>query len=287
MEIIIVTGMSGAGKSSALRILEDLDFFCIDNLPPQLMSDFLKLVAKSSEALEKIAIGIDIRGREFFKEFKNMIDQLQESESSLSILFMEAADETLIRRYKEHRRPHPLDKMGNIYDGIQRERLLLDPVKRRADLVIDSSRLTLGQLKRKIEGKYYRNTDESDMLISVTSFGYKNGILLDADLVVDVRFLPNPYYVKELKGLTGLDEEVKDYVLKNDDATNFMLSYTNLIEKLIPLYYKEGKRNLVIGIGCTGGRHRSVAIAEAMGETLKSKRYHVKIYHRDRSAWNK
>ncbi len=285
MEIVVVTGMSGAGKSSAIRILEDLDYFCIDNLPPQLMTAFLKLADKSSEPLAKVAVGIDIRGREFFREFKNMLDFLQENNFNLSILFMEASDESLIRRYKEHRRPHPLDKMGNIYDGIQRERVLLDPVKRRADVIIDSGNLTLGQLKRKLEGRYYKNSDEGDMLISVTSFGYKKGILLDADLVVDVRFLPNPYYVQELKGLSGLDEKVRDYVLKNADAEKFMASYIDLLESLIPLYYKEGKRNLVIGIGCTGGQHRSVAIAEAMGKALIEHGHHAKIYHRDRASW--
>lgn len=285
MKIVIITGMSGAGKSSALRIFEDMGYYCMDNLPPQLMDPFLDLAQKSSDPISKVAVGVDIRGREFFDQLRNMLDKLTDRGADLSVLYLEARDEILIRRYKEKRRPHPLDKMGNIYDGIQREKAVLVPLRRRADLIIDSSDLTLGELKRKIDGHYLENREEASLLISVTSFGYKHGILLDADLVMDVRFLPNPYYVPELKGKTGLDSEVESFVMVSEEAGIFIEKFTDLLEFLIPYYIKEGKRTLVVGIGCTGGQHRSVALADLVGRILEEKGKKAKVYHRDRMFW--
>ncbi|WP_019133250.1 RNase adapter RapZ [Kallipyga massiliensis] len=285
MKIVIITGMSGAGKSSALRIFEDMGYYCMDNLPPQLMDPFLDLAQKSSDPISKVAVGVDIRGREFFDQLRNMLDKLTDRGADLSVLYLEARDEILIRRYKEKRRPHPLDKMGNIYDGIQREKAVLVPLRRRADLIIDSSDLTLGELKRKIDGHYLEIREEASLLISVTSFGYKHGILLDADLVMDVRFLPNPYYVPELKGKTGQDPEVESFVMASEEAGIFIEKFTDLLEFLIPYYIKEGKRTLVVGIGCTGGQHRSVALADLVGKILEKKGKKVKVYHRDRMFW--
>lgn len=285
MNIVIVTGMSGAGKSSALRLFEDMGYYCMDNLPPQLMDPFIDLARKSSDPISKVAVGVDIRGREFFDQLKNMLDKLTDRGAEVSLLYMEAKDEIIIRRYKEKRRPHPLDKMGNIYDGIQREKAVLAPLRRRADLIIDTSALTLGELKRKIDSYYLESQGEGPLLISLTSFGYKHGILLDADLVMDVRFLPNPYYVPSLKGKTGQDPDVKDYVMSSGEAREFLDQFTDLLEFLIPYYIREGKRTLVVGIGCTGGQHRSVALAEMIGEILEKKGNKVKVYHRDRTAW--
>lgn len=285
MKIVIITGMSGAGKSSALRIFEDMGYYCMDNLPPQLMDPFITLAQKSSDPISKVAVGVDIRGREFFDQLKNMLDKLTDRGAELSVLYLEARDEIIIRRYKEKRRPHPLDKMGNIYDGIQREKSVLVPLRRRADLIIDSSDLTLGELKRKIDVHYLGNREDASLLISITSFGYKHGILLDADLVMDVRFLPNPYYVPELKGKTGQDPEVASFVMASEEARIFIEKFSGLLEFLIPFYIKEGKRALVIGIGCTGGQHRSVALADVMGKILKDRGNKVKVYHRDRMLW--
>lgn len=285
MKIVIVTGMSGAGKSSALRIFEDMGYFCMDNLPPQLMGAFLALAKKSTEPLSRVAIGVDIRSRTFFEEFKAMIELLQEEGEDLSILFLEADEEILIRRYKELRRPHPLDQMGNIYDGIQREKGILEPLRRRADHVINSSHLSLGELKRQIDSIYLSREGTDPIMISVTSFGFKHGILLDADLVMDVRFLPNPYYQEDLKGKSGLDEEVARFVLSADPAQQFLKHYIQLLQLLIPYYIHEGKRTLVLGIGCTGGQHRSVVMAEAIGRAFQDLGYAARIYHRDRSAW--
>lgn len=285
MKIVIITGMSGAGKSSALRIFEDMGYYSMDNLPPQLMDPFITLAQKSSDPISKVAVGVDIRGREFFDQLKNMLDKLTDRGAELSVLYLEARDEIIIRRYKEKRRPHPLDKMGNIYDGIQREKSVLVPLRRRADLIIDSSDLTLGELKRKIDVHYLENREDASLLISITSFGYKHGILLDADLVMDVRFLPNPYYVPELKGKTGQDPEVASFVMASEEAKIFIEKFSDLLEFLIPFYIKEGKRALVIGIGCTGGQHRSVALADVMGNILKDRGNKVKVYHRDRMLW--
>ena len=285
MKIVIITGMSGAGKSSALRIFEDMGYYCMDNLPPQFMDPFITLAQKSSDPISKVAVGVDIRGREFFDGVKNMLDKLTDRGAELSVLYLEARDEIIIRRYKEKRRPHPLDKMGNIYDGIQREKAVLVPLRRRADLIIDSSDLTLGELKRKIDVHYLENREDASLLISITSFGYKHGILLDADLVMDVRFLPNPYYVPELKGKTGQDPEVASFVMASEEAKIFIEKFSDLLEFLIPFYIKEGKRALVIGIGCTGGQHRSVALADVMGKILKDRGNKVKVYHRDRMLW--
>lgn len=284
MKIVVVTGMSGAGKSSVLNFFEDQGYFCMDNLPPQLMGPFLQLASTSSQPIQEVALGVDIRSREFFDQLFDMIDKLKERSMDVSLVFVEAEDRVLIRRYKEKRRPHPLDRAGNIFDGIQREKSLLNSIRGRADYIIDTSHLSLAQLKEKLD-VIYSPKSQARIIISLVSFGYKYGILLDADFVIDARFLTNPFYVDELKELTGLDQAVQDYVLGSPEAQTFLTKMEDLLTFLLPLYVREGKRTLVIGIGCTGGRHRSVVLTEALGKILKKKDLEVKVSHRDSSYW--
>ncbi len=285
MRIVIVTGMSGAGKSSVLNLFEDMGYYCMDNLPPQLLTNFIDLVTSSRQHIEKIAVGVDLRGGSFFDALKDTTGRLMEEQHKVSILFLDARDEVLVRRYKELRRPHPLDKAGNIFDGIQRERLQLKEIRRLSDHVLDTSGFTLGQLKRSIDKLYLAEGDAHSFLINVTSFGYKYGILLDADLVIDTRFIPNPYYELDLRPFTGLDQPVKDFIFQFDETKEFLQQTKSYLHFLIPLYIREGKRLLSIGIGCTGGKHRSVALAEAIGSLLKEEYSSVVISHRDREHW--
>ncbi len=284
MKVVVVTGMSGAGKSSVLNFFEDLGYFCMDNLPPQLMASFLQLASTSSQPISEVALGVDIRGREFFDQLFEMIDQLKARRVNVSVVFVEADEKVLIRRYKEKRRPHPLDRAGNIYDGIQREKSLLKAIRGRADHIVDTTDLNLGQLREKLDA-IFSPAAESKIVLSLVSFGYKYGILLDADLIFDARFLPNPFYVEDLKKKNGLDQPVQDYVLAAPDAGIFLKKLDDFLTFLLPLYFREGKRTLVIGIGCTGGRHRSVVLTEAFAKTLREKGKEVKINHRDASYW--
>lgn len=285
MEIVIVTGMSGAGKSSVLKLFEDMGYYCMDNLPPQLMTNFLELAKNSSINLNNVAIGVDIRGGAFFDALRATIVVLKDMNTKVSILYLEADDDVLIRRYKELRRPHPMDKAGNIYDGIQREKATLKFVRENADYIVDTSHYNLGQLKGVIDSIYLKEVDNKRLAITVNSFGYKYGIQMDADLVFDVRFIPNPYYIPELKKKTGESKEIKDYLFSFNETTTFIDKTIDLIEFLLPYYRKEGKRTLSIGIGCTGGRHRSVAITEALAERLKGDDRVVFVTHRDRRYW--
>lgn len=285
MEVVIVTGMSGAGKSASSHILEDLGYYTLDNMPPSLLLSFIDLTTKSKKKINKIACVVDIRGGEFFADLMKSITLLKNQSIDVKILYLDASDEILIRRYKEHRRPHPLAINGNISQGISNERELLSEVRNSADSIINTSNLTLGELRRKILYVFSLKDVDTKLAISVVSFGFKHGILLDADLVFDVRFLPNPYYIEELKKSSGLNTDIKDYVFGFDEANEFLDKLVDMVEFLIPKYSKEGKTNLVIGIGCTGGKHRSVAIAQALTARLEGNGEKIYVSHRDQKFW--
>lgn len=281
IKFLIVTGLSGAGKTQAVWCLEDLGFFCVDNLPPTLIPKFAELVAQSDGRINKIALVIDIRGGKFFDAVIENLDSLREAGFKYDILFLDASDETLVRRFKESRRRHPLNPQGSVLEGIREERLRLEDLKGKATKIIDTTELSNQQLKEEITNIFGDSMHLATINITVLSFGYKYGIPLDADLVMDVRFLPNPFYIKELRPLTGNDKEIQDYVLKFNETKIFLRKYFGLIKFLIPHYIKEGKTNLIIAIGCTGGQHRSVTLANRLGSLLKNKDYKVTIKHRD------
>lgn len=281
MRLLIVTGLSGAGKTMAIRYLEDMGFFCVDNLPPKLILQFVKLCEQSEGRIDRVAIVVDIRGRGFFDDLLGCLSEMKDEGYTYEILFLEASDNVLIKRYKESRRAHPLVKEGRIISGIQKERERLERIREIADHIIDTSNLYPKQLKENLVELFHDNQNNEGLLISIISFGFKHGILLDADLVFDVRFLPNPFYVDELKIHTGQKPEVRDYVFKFPETREFMNKLVDMLEFLIPYYLKEGKLQLVVGIGCTGGMHRSVAIGDSLYEILQEKGYRVSIEHRD------
>lgn len=275
--IFIITGMSGAGKSQALKSFEDLGFYCVDNLPIALIPSFASLV-QSRRYLKNVALGIDIREGRFFKDFVRALDNLGRLGLEHRLVFLDASDATLMQRFSETRHRHPLGK--NIAAAVKEERRLLTELKARADRVIDTSKLTLGELKEQLSGMLgVKRTAE--MKLSVISFGYKYGIPLDADIVMDVRFLPNPYYVASLKRKSGLDAPVGNYLKSKPGFRAFMKSYSEQIKSLLPLYVKEGKSYLTVAIGCTGGRHRSVYIASELARLLAAGGFSVSEYHRD------
>ena len=282
MRFVIVTGLSGAGKTQATRTLEDLGYFCVDNLPPKLISKFAEVCTQSGGNIEKVALVIDIRGGIFFDDFFEALNYLKKNEFKYEILFLEATDEVLIKRFKETRRSHPLSPDGRVLTGITQEREKLRDVKNIADIIIDTSKYEIRHLREKINKNYGDHTyPEKQLSITVLSFGFKYGIPVDSDLVFDVRFIPNPFYIPELKQYSGNDEPVKDYVLKQEETVNFIEKLVDMLRYLIPNYIKEGKSQLIISIGCTGGRHRSVAIANEVYERLNKENYNSKIEHRD------
>lgn len=281
IRFVIVTGLSGAGKTQAIRGLEDLGFFCVDNLPPTLIPKFAELCAQSEGRINKIALVVDIRGGGFFDSVDESLESLKSLGIKYEILFLEASDETLVRRFKESRRRHPLSDKGSTLEGILKERARLEELKGKAHKIIDTSNLTNKQLKEQITSIYGAASEEQRLNITLMSFGYKYGIPLDSDLVFDVRFLPNPYYIDELRPLTGNDLEVQRYVLDSSVSKTFMRKFSGLINFLIPHYIKEGKTNLTIAIGCTGGQHRSVTLANKLAEILDTKNYNVNKRHRD------
>mgnify|MGYP001184928879 CR=1 FL=1 len=283
MRFVIVTGLSGAGKTLAIRYLEDMSFFCIDNLPPKLILKFAELCYQSEGKIDKIAIVVDIRGGGFFDDLFECLYCLEDEGYSYEILFLDAKDDVLIKRYKESRRMHPLVKEGRIIEGIALERKRLDSVKQRADYVIDTSNLRPRQLKQILMDLFIDEKADERLIISITSFGFKYGILMEGDLIFDVRFLPNPFYIEHLKEHSGKDREVKEYIFNFPETREFLTKLTDMLEFLIPYYLREGKYQLVVGIGCTGGRHRSVAIADALYEALMDKGYRVTVDHRDLS----
>lgn len=281
MKFIIVTGVSGAGKSTAIKCLEDLGFYCVDNLPPVLIPKFVELCYSSQGKIDKAAVVIDIRGRSLFSDFLSILNQLSESGYAIDILYLEANDDVLIKRYKETRRLHPLSGEGKIIDGIVRERELLTDIKNKATHIIDTSKLLSQQLKEEIKNIYVDGNSNSGIIIDTMSFGFKYGIPADADLVFDVRFLPNPFYIDQLKHSTGLNKDVQDYVKQWPQTEKFMEMLKNMVEYLIPHYVEEGKTQLVIAIGCTGGMHRSVTMTEMLYDFLLSKGHRTIKHHRD------
>ncbi len=281
MECVIVTGMSGAGKSLVLKYLEDIGYFCVDNLPTALLPTFVEICGNNSTEMEKVALGIDIRGGKRFDDLLRFLDNDYSADVNFVVLFLEASDSTLIKRYKETRRMHPLMKGGTIQSGIIAERELLKNVRAKADYIIDTTGMLTRSLKAQINEIFLNKKDFNSMIISVMSFGFKYGIPPEADLVFDVRFLPNPFYIPEMRNLTGLDETVSSFVLKSDEAAAFSDKLCDMIEFLIPNYKNEGKTSLVIAFGCTGGKHRSVTFAELLYKHLSDKGYSVLSSHRD------
>lgn len=279
MKFIIVTGMSGAGKSSALKFLEDMGFFCIDNLPPFLISKLAQIYFQSDSQMKQVAIGIDIRGGELFKDLFSNLQQLEKDD--YKILFLDASDDSLVKRFKETRRAHPLAQNDRIITGIQKERAILQEVKDKANYIIDTSYMRTNELKEKINDIFIGEKKFDSLIINVMSFGFKYGIPHDSDLVFDVRFLPNPFYIPQLKEKTGNDFAVSDYVLKYDVSKKFLEKVLDLITFLIPNYIHEGKNQLVISIGCTGGKHRSVTLTNEIYKKLLAMSYSVLINHRD------
>jgi len=282
MRFVVVTGMSGGGKSTALKMLEDAGFYCVDNLPVSLIEKFAELVIMPGSEVSKVALGLDVRSDQFFEDATRILKKLKASGYQLEILFMDADENVLIKRYKETRRIHPLALDGRVEDGVHAERAVMEAVKRQADYVIDTTNLLTRELKEELDRIFVGNAEYNSLMVTVMSFGFKHGIPSDADIVMDVRFLPNPFYIDELKRKTGLDEEVQDYVLGFAEAQEFMEKLTDMIQFLIPNYVKEGKYRLVVAIGCTGGRHRSVTLAGELYRRMKDKgKYGMKLYHRD------
>lgn len=279
IELIVISGISGAGKTTALRAVEDLGYYCMDNIPPQLLLTFVQLYVQTKNAPSKVAVVLDIRTREFFQDISIELEKLKTLGVDYKLIFLDAADKTVVNRYQEMRRPHPLATDGNILDGLKEERKKLQPIKKLADYIIDTSRMNNYKLRAEINN--ILELGLSQMQVSIVSFGFKNGILLDADYVFDVRFIPNPYYIKELKEKTGKDLEVKDYVFSFDDSKAFMDKVEDLIKFIVPRYIKEGRLQLTVGIGCTGGRHRSVALSEELKNRLKDEDIKIVVDHRD------
>lgn len=282
MDFLIITGLSGAGKSRAADVLEDLDYYCVDNLPVALMPKFAELCIATGGRYEKVALVTDVRAKNGFDELLKTLDQLKDMNCACRILYMDADVPTIVKRYKETRRPHPLAKRGgSIEEAVYREMDLLAPIRERADFIVNSSTLTLGQLQSRLFELIAPAGAKRQLEVTVEAFGFKHGIPLDADLVFDVRFLPNPYYLEELRPLTGLDRPVAQYVFDSNDARSFMAKVEDLLDFLLPLYVEEGKLSLLVAVGCTGGRHRSVAIAAALTEYLKAKGISAENVNRD------
>ena len=281
MKIVIISGMSGAGKSSAVKAMEDAGFYCVDNMPPQLIPSFAEICNQAGGEIEKVALVVDMRSGALFGELFGALESLGSKNVEYDILFLEASNEVLISRYKQTRRSHPLSPDGGVSEGIEKERTLLAELRGRAKFIVDTSSLTPLQLKEEINKIFMGGDSYKSMVIKVESFGFKNGIPNDADLVFDVRFLPNPFYIPELKAKTGLNSEVRDYVFSFEQTNVFVAQLKEMISFLIPHYMEEGKTELVIAIGCTGGKHRSVAIAEELFKFIDKTDYRTVIKHRD------
>lgn len=281
MRFVIITGLSGAGKTQAVRYMEDIGFFCVDNLPPKLIPKFAELCYQTGGNISKIAIVVDIRGGKFFNDLFECLDSLKEYGYLYEILFLDASDDVLIKRFKESRRSHPLEKDGRLIKGIQMERELLMKLRESANHIIDTSNMLSRELKEELVDLFVEQEQIQGITISVISFGFKRGIPLDADLVFDVRFLPNPFYIDRLKHHTGKDGDVREYIFAFPETGKFLEKLIDMVEYLLPYYVREGKNQLVIAIGCTGGMHRSVSIADAFFKTLKDSGHRVIIDHRD------
>lgn len=282
MELKIVTGMSGAGKTNMVQVLEDMGYYCVDNLPPNLFSKFVELIAQAQPEYERVALVADVRGGRFFADVYDVLQDLKNKGVGFEIIFLEAADEVLVRRFKETRRRHPMAKNGSVLDGIREERRRLQRLRGMADIVIDTSNLRVQDFKAQA-GALISGEESSRMLFSITSFGYKYGLPIDVDLVLDARFLPNPYYVAELKPLSGKDAEIKDFVLNRAETESFLAKYCDLLAELLPQYLAQGKHHLSLAVGCTGGRHRSVAVAEEIARRMQVLNVgaNLRVAHRD------
>ena len=282
MRFVIVTGMSGAGKSTALKMLEDIGYYCVDNLPVPLIEKFSELVSMPNSETEKVALGVDVRTGQAFEELEKVLDSMKIEGFPYEVLFFESSDEVLIKRYKETRRSHPLAAGDRIDQGIEREREKLSDIKRRADYILDTSRMLTRELKAELDHIFVKNQDYNSLYVTILSFGFKYGIPADSDLVFDVRFLPNPYYFDEMKNKTGNDQVVCEYVMGFKEAGVFLDKLEDMLQFLIPNYILEGKNQLVVSIGCTGGKHRSVTLANQLYERLKNKGdYGLKVEHKD------
>ena len=281
MRFVIVTGMSGGGKSTAMKMLEDAGFYCADNMPVPLIEKFMELIAMPDTEIQRVALGLDVRADQSFEDVNQLVQRLRKT-YVFEVLFLEASDKVLLKRYKETRRLHPLSADGDLISGIESERQLLASIRSAADYVIDTTNLLTRELKAELDKIFVSNQNYNSLMVNVMSFGFKHGIPQDADLVFDVRFLPNPFYKEELKQKTGLDKEVQDYVMGFAEAHEFLDKLTDMIRFLIPNYVKEGKYQLVIAIGCTGGQHRSVTLANGLYQRLKDQGdYGLTLRHRD------
>lgn len=282
MRFVIVTGMSGGGKSTAQKMLEDMGFYCVDNLPVSLIEKFVELIAMPNSEITKVALGLDVRADQSFEDVIEVLNQLREKGYQFEILFMDADEKALIKRYKESRRVHPLSEDGRIEEGVRKESRILEKIRKNADYVIDTSNLLTRELKAELARIFVQNEEYNSLMVTVMSFGFKYGIPADADLVFDVRFLPNPYYIDELKPMTGNDKPVRDFVMKASESEIFLQKLEDMVAFLMPNYIKEGKYRLVIAIGCTGGQHRSVTLANELYERMKDQgNYGIKLHHRD------
>ena len=282
MKIVIVTGMSGAGKSTALNVFEDEGYYCVDNMPIELIPKFIELARGQKKEYCNVALGVDIRSGDALNELDDMLKELSQRHYNYKILYLDSSDEVLVKRYKETRRTHPLAKDDRVDHAIEEERKQMSFLKEHADYILDTSHMLTRELKQELEKIFVENGHYNNLFVTVLSFGFKYGIPSDADLVFDVRFLPNPYYIDELRPKSGNDKEVREYVMDNDKARMFLAKLTDMVEFLIPNYVQEGKTQLVIGIGCTGGKHRSVTLANELYEALsKNDNYGIRIEHRD------
>lgn len=279
--VVVVTGLSGSGKSTAIHLLEDLGYYCIDNLPVALVPRFLELWESAQEEIGRVALGIDLRERAFLAEFPRVFDELRAQGHVVEVLYLEAADEVLIRRFSETRRPHPAAEGVDIATGIRREREKLGPLRERADRIIDTSALTVHELRAELRRLLAAEARPGTMTVSVISFGYKHGLPAEADLAIDCRFLPNPFFVEELRNRPGTDPEVAAYVMGPDETREFLYRLLALLDFTLPRYVREGKSYLTIALGCTGGRHRSVVLAEELRNRLEQRGYRVLLRHRD------
>ena len=281
MKFVIITGMSGSGKSAAVNVFEDMGYYCIDNMPPELIGKFADICSQSDGKIDKVAFVVDIRGGDLFLKLQDTVTELREEDVELKILFLDCSDDVIARRYKETRRKHPLDEQsyGDLDKAIAAERQLLVPIKALSDFYVDTSASSVTEFKTRISQMF--NGDSEFMHIDVRSFGFKYGPMPEGDLVFDVRCLPNPFYIPELKQKTGLNSEVSDYVLSFEEARELLKKFCELVDFLIPLYKKEGKSQLVIAFGCTGGKHRSVTFAEALSAHLMVEGHRIRVTHRD------